>query len=495
MATILIVDDDVIFLSGLGAQLEEAGYRVRKASTLAYGKRILIEEHPDLMLLEVHADNDAGWALLEWSAHQTTTIVLSSLSREEDIVRGLEAGAIDYIAKPYRSAELLARVRVCLRASERNDRHATTSAPATSADTTSAPATLADTTAPKTSPGAAVAPADAAQSSRRTRRGKAKKQPSTGAHPAARKPNDAETDSLLGVSPLLDQAILSERERTITTRATDEEMAEPAATSPDFDLSPDVHVVKETDHSFVTSSLPEGPVTAERKRPLPKKTTDEESVFMTEAEEAALLRMGGDTTSVSDDKAEDILGDDETTLGAMLRAERRRRRLTLVQVENESKIRMYYLQAMEDEKFTLLPRGPLAAQMLRSYANYLGLDADSLLREFQESYYTRPIEPLSSLGKPQLSRRIPRWTVWAAAIVLALGVSGGGIYALDRSGAVSFVDNVRSLMVWPASTPAAPESEPAPTAAPSPVPSTPSATSTVAPTPTELPVSSPLIPR
>ncbi|MBX0326530.1 response regulator transcription factor [Oscillochloris sp. ZM17-4] len=114
MPRIQIIDDDVITLASLGLQLEDAGFSVTKSSDLTHAEQSYAEERPDLVLLDVRSDRERGWDLLARIADSTPVIVLSAAAREEDVVRGFEAGAADYIAKPYRSAELLARLRARL---------------------------------------------------------------------------------------------------------------------------------------------------------------------------------------------------------------------------------------------------------------------------------------------------------------------------------------------------------------------------------------------
>ena len=111
MSQILIIDDDVILLASLGLMLEDAGFSVAKSSDLINAERIYKLYRPDLVLLEVRSERDRGWDLLSRLAVSTPVIVLSAASREEDVVRGFAVGAVDYIAKPYRSSELLVRIR------------------------------------------------------------------------------------------------------------------------------------------------------------------------------------------------------------------------------------------------------------------------------------------------------------------------------------------------------------------------------------------------
>lgn len=76
-------------------------------------------------------------------------------------------------------------------------------------------------------------------------------------------------------------------------------------------------------------------------------------------------------------------------IGATLREARVRRRLTLHQVEEDTKIRVKYLQAMENEEFDVLPAPAYVKGFLRSYATYLGLDADVILEEYLSRHMPR----------------------------------------------------------------------------------------------------------
>lgn len=88
MRTILIIDDDVAFTAKLKEQLSEAGYRVLNTSIIAQAERECAREHPDLVLLEVRTERDAGWEALPRLAALQPVIVLSSAGLEEDVMRG-----------------------------------------------------------------------------------------------------------------------------------------------------------------------------------------------------------------------------------------------------------------------------------------------------------------------------------------------------------------------------------------------------------------------
>jgi hypothetical protein len=162
----------------------------------------------------------------------------------------------------------------------------------------------------------------------------------------------------------------------------------------------------------------------------PRGVAGDDSVFMSEAEEMAILRAPLPSTTGQAASAPLPDGGDGG-LGWRMRAERQRRHLTLVQVENELKIRMSYLQAMEDEKLTLLPRGPTAPQMVKDYAEFLGLDAAAALEELRVQHHAEAVPPIPALGGSRVTQGMPRWAIIVAAVVLALLVGAGAIMVLD----------------------------------------------------------------
>ena len=117
----------------------------------------------------------------------------------------------------------------------------------------------------------------------------------------------------------------------------------------------------------------------------------DEPVFIPYGEEERLLRedRGASGADMSD------IG--QLPLGQRLHAARVRKRLTLVQSELETRpsVPMHYIQAMEEEKFSLLPRGPMAEELLRSYATFVGVDVASALDEYRRLHYIAPAEPIA----------------------------------------------------------------------------------------------------
>ena len=114
---ILVVDDERRYVRVLKAVLEGAGYNVLTATDGAAALVAVARERLDLILLDVRMPILDGLEtccrLREFSL--TPVIMLTALADEEDRVRGLDAGADDYVTKPFSAGELLARVRAVLR--------------------------------------------------------------------------------------------------------------------------------------------------------------------------------------------------------------------------------------------------------------------------------------------------------------------------------------------------------------------------------------------
>lgn len=126
---ILIVEDELPMRTALRDCLESEGYRVLTAADGAEGLDRAIREKPDLILLDVMMPRLDGFALcaeLRRLSRATPVLMLTAKGRVEDRVRGLDAGADDYLVKPFSTDELLARVRALLRrASRKSDAPAT----------------------------------------------------------------------------------------------------------------------------------------------------------------------------------------------------------------------------------------------------------------------------------------------------------------------------------------------------------------------------------
>ena len=120
---ILLVEDEPNICNLVGTMLDSAGYQVISAHTCAMARTMFFSHVPDLVILDLGLPDEDGMSFLVGVREQTATpvIVLSARSDEQDKVEALDAGANDYVTKPFGSAELLARVRSALRNSRRLD--------------------------------------------------------------------------------------------------------------------------------------------------------------------------------------------------------------------------------------------------------------------------------------------------------------------------------------------------------------------------------------
>lgn len=116
-AVILIIDDESQIRKLLTITLESNGYHVLKAETAKTGMVTAASKPPDLILLDLGLPDESGHEVLkrlrEW--YTNPIIILSVQDSEEDIVSALDRGASDYLVKPFRTGELLARIRSALR--------------------------------------------------------------------------------------------------------------------------------------------------------------------------------------------------------------------------------------------------------------------------------------------------------------------------------------------------------------------------------------------
>ncbi|HOW09026.1 MAG TPA: response regulator [Bacteroidales bacterium] len=114
---ILIIDDEVQIRRLLEITLESNGYSTCYASTGKQGMVAAATQNPSLILLDLGLPDMDGMELLtklrEWCSKPV--IVLSVRNLEEDIIKALDGGANDYLTKPFRSGELIARIRAAIR--------------------------------------------------------------------------------------------------------------------------------------------------------------------------------------------------------------------------------------------------------------------------------------------------------------------------------------------------------------------------------------------
>jgi DNA-binding response OmpR family regulator len=117
-ATVLIIEDDPALLRGLKDNFETQGYTVRTANNGQKGLDAALNDPPNLLLLDLMLPKVNGYEIcraVRAGKLDFPIIMLTAKGQEEDIVRGLELGADDYVTKPFSIRELLARAKAFLR--------------------------------------------------------------------------------------------------------------------------------------------------------------------------------------------------------------------------------------------------------------------------------------------------------------------------------------------------------------------------------------------
>jgi two-component system KDP operon response regulator KdpE len=114
---VLVIDDEVQIRRLLRLILEEAGFIVREADTGESGQNEVLRHNPDAIILDLGLPDFSGMEMLkrlrEWNS--VPVLILSVFGQEGNKIAGLDAGADDYLTKPFGEGELLARLRALLR--------------------------------------------------------------------------------------------------------------------------------------------------------------------------------------------------------------------------------------------------------------------------------------------------------------------------------------------------------------------------------------------
>ena len=136
MTRVLVVEDDPALRNAVRSMLEGAGYEVRTAGDGAAGARELQTGEWAVVLLDIGLPFIDGWKILAGleGRRVPSVIVISARGEEHDKVRALDMGADDYLAKPFGSEELLARIRAVLRRAQPAPGHGTVEAGAIKVD-------------------------------------------------------------------------------------------------------------------------------------------------------------------------------------------------------------------------------------------------------------------------------------------------------------------------------------------------------------------------
>ncbi|MCE9573949.1 MAG: response regulator transcription factor [Deltaproteobacteria bacterium] len=115
---ILVIEDEPDLVRGLTDALTFEGFEVQSRGTGAEGLEAAMEWDPDLVLLDLMLPDDNGYRVCETMRSRNPVvpiIILTAKAQEADKVRGLEAGADDYVTKPFSIAELIARINAIFR--------------------------------------------------------------------------------------------------------------------------------------------------------------------------------------------------------------------------------------------------------------------------------------------------------------------------------------------------------------------------------------------
>ena len=120
MSTILVIDDEPAIREMVGMALIRAGYEILEAGSTLEARQILASRQPDLILLDWMLPGQSGFEFTRQLQHNKShppppIIMLTARDQEVDKVAALEAGADDYVSKPFSVSELLARIKAVLR--------------------------------------------------------------------------------------------------------------------------------------------------------------------------------------------------------------------------------------------------------------------------------------------------------------------------------------------------------------------------------------------
>jgi two-component system phosphate regulon response regulator PhoB len=126
MSCILVVDDDPAIREMLGMALARAGYELLEADNTLQARQLIAARKPDLILLDWMLPGQSGFELARQlhgnrSSSSPPIIMLTARDQEVDKIAALEAGADDYVSKPFSVSELLARIKAVLRRSTPQD--------------------------------------------------------------------------------------------------------------------------------------------------------------------------------------------------------------------------------------------------------------------------------------------------------------------------------------------------------------------------------------
>ncbi len=127
MKSILIIEDNEIIVKGLKYLLEQEGFSITTAFNVEDANNIIGKMEIDLIVLDITLPDGSGFELCEYVKQYTDipVIFLTAKDEEQDIVKGLDMGAEDYIVKPFKSRELVSRINNVLRRKNKGNNNIT----------------------------------------------------------------------------------------------------------------------------------------------------------------------------------------------------------------------------------------------------------------------------------------------------------------------------------------------------------------------------------
>ena len=117
MVKILLVEDNEIITKGLKYSLEQENFEIETAENIVTAKTKIKKQKYDLYLLDISLPDGNGYEICDYikSKEDVPVIFLTAKDEESDVVQGLDMGADDYVIKPFRTRELISRIKSVLR--------------------------------------------------------------------------------------------------------------------------------------------------------------------------------------------------------------------------------------------------------------------------------------------------------------------------------------------------------------------------------------------
>jgi len=123
MKKILICEDEEILLTALKFRLQKQGYELFLSADMEEAKSLAKKEKPDVVVTDIELPKATGLDLINYLRNDlnedTPVIIITPLENEEAILEAMEAGASDFVTKPFKPVELVVRIRCILQALEK----------------------------------------------------------------------------------------------------------------------------------------------------------------------------------------------------------------------------------------------------------------------------------------------------------------------------------------------------------------------------------------